>query len=107
MQGRVARRLEISDLFEGVKPAGIEIYQADDDFVTEVKDFVATEPASAVAIAKERFNIADADTRVARFQELYTKWEAVAVEVNNDPVEMAKRVYDQVWSKVDYSTYGM
>ncbi|MFZ2100406.1 MAG: TRAP transporter substrate-binding protein DctP [Oricola sp.] len=92
---------------EAAKAAGIEIHQADDAFVQAVKDFVATESATAVSIAKERFNIADADERVARFQELYSKWEAVANEVNNDPAEMAKRIYDEVWSKVDYATYGM
>lgn len=92
---------------EAARAAGIELYQADDAFVQAVRDFVATEPATAVQIAQERYGITDAAERVARFQELYAHWEAVATEVDSDPVQMAQRVYDEVWSHVDMSTYGM
>lgn len=92
---------------EAARAAGIELYQADDAFVQAVRDFIATEPATAVQIAQERFGITDAAERVARFQELYAHWEAVANEVDNDPVQMAQRVYDEVWSHVDMATYGM
>mgnify|MGYP001254107067 CR=1 FL=1 len=86
--------------------AGIEIHQADEAFVSAVEEFIATEAATAAQIATERFGIADAEERIARFQELYTQWQAVAEEVNNDPVAMASRVYDAVWANVDYATYG-
>ena len=86
--------------------AGIELYHADDEFVAAVQEFVATEAASAAQISTERYGIADAEERVARFQELYSNWAAVAAEVNNDPVAMAGRVYDAVWSQVDFATYG-
>ena len=92
---------------EAARAAGIELYHADDAFVQAVRDFIATEPATAVQIAQERFGITDAAERVARFQELYTHWEAVANEVDSDPVLMAQRVYDEVWSHVDMATYGM
>lgn len=92
---------------EAARAAGIELYQADDEFVQAVRDFIATESASAVQIAQERYGIADAADGVARFQELYAHWEAIANEVNNDPVQMAQRVYDEVWSHVDMATYGM
>lgn len=86
--------------------AGIELYQADEEFVNAVREFIATEPATAATVSAERYGIADAADQVARFQELYAQWEAVANEVDNDPVQMAQRVYDAVWANVDYATYG-
>ena len=48
----------------------------------------------------------DAAERIARFRELYAKWEAIANEVGPDPVAMAERVYAEVWANVDFATYG-
>ncbi|MCW1932841.1 TRAP transporter substrate-binding protein DctP [Pararhodobacter zhoushanensis] len=88
------------------REAGIELHQADDAFVAAVQEFVATEAASAAQISTERYGIADAEERIARFQELYSSWAAVAEEVNNDPAAMAERVNEAVWANVDYATYG-
>lgn len=92
---------------EAARAAGIELYQADDAFVAEVRAFIATEAASAATVAQERFGIADAAEQIARFQELYAHWEAVANEVDSDPVQMAQRVYAEVWAHVDFATYGL
>jgi len=88
------------------RAAGIEIIEADPSLVEAVRAFAATEYDTAARIAQERFGFTDAADRVARFRELYSKWEAVATEVNNDPAAMAERVYAEVWSKVDLATYG-
>lgn len=86
---------------------GIEIIEADESLIAALEEFVATEAATAARLARERFGFEDAEARVARFLELYAKWEAVAEEVDNDPVAMAARVYDEVWSQVDFATYGL
>jgi TRAP-type transport system periplasmic protein len=86
---------------------GIEIVEADASLIAALEEFVATEAATAARIAQERFGFTDADARVARFLELYAKWDAVANEVNNDPVAMAERVWAEVWSQVDFATYGL
>lgn len=89
------------------RAAGIEIHEADPTLIAALEAFVETEAATAAQIAAERFGIADAAERVARFQELYAKWEAIAVELGNDPAAMATRVQDEVWSQVDYASYGL
>lgn len=91
---------------EAARAAGIELHQADEAFVTAVREFIATEADSAARIGVERYGIADAAERVARFQELYAHWQEVAESVDSDPVQMAQRVYDEVWSHVDFATYG-
>lgn len=85
---------------------GIEIVDASPELVAALEAFVATEYETAARVAQERFGFTDAAERVARFRELYAKWEAVAEEVNNDPAAMAERVYAEVWSQVDLATYG-
>jgi TRAP-type transport system periplasmic protein len=88
------------------RAAGIEIIEADAALVEAVRAFAATEYETAARVAQERFGFTDAADRVARFRDLYTKWEAIANEVNSDPAAMAERVYAEVWSKVDLATYG-
>jgi len=92
---------------EAARARGIEIIEADESLIAALEEFVATEAATAARIAQERFGFDDAEARVARFLELYAKWAEIAQEVDNDPVAMAQRVYDEVWSQVDFSTYGL
>lgn len=86
---------------------GIEIIEADASLIAALEEFVASEAETAARIAQERFGFEDAAARVARFQELYAKWEAIAEEVDNDPAAMAERVWAEVWSQVDFATYGL
>ncbi|MCL4675975.1 MAG: TRAP transporter substrate-binding protein DctP, partial [Pararhodobacter sp.] len=88
------------------RAAGIEIVQADAALVAELEAFVATELETAARVAEERFGMTDAADRIARFRALYLKWEAIATELDNDPVAMAERVYAEVWANVDFATYG-
>lgn len=92
---------------EAARARGIEIIDADESLIAALEEFIATEAATAARIAQERFGFEDAEAQVARFQELYAKWEAIAIEVDNDPAAMTQRVWDEVWSQVDFSTYGL
>ncbi|MCA2011287.1 TRAP transporter substrate-binding protein DctP [Cereibacter sphaeroides] len=88
------------------REAGINIHEASPEFAAAVAEFIATEAETAASVSAERYGITDAAERIARFQELYSYWEGVANEVESDPVQMAQRVYDEVWSHVDMNTYG-
>jgi TRAP-type C4-dicarboxylate transport system substrate-binding protein len=98
---------EIPDIAEGAaKDAGIEFIDADPELVKEIEAFIEADIETAGTYSQEQFGIADAPEQIQQFLDLVAKWEAIAGEVNNDPAAMAERVYDEVWSKVDYSTYG-
>lgn len=88
------------------REAGIEIIEADATLIAALEEFVATEYETAARVAQERFGMTDAAERIARFRELYAKWDAIATELNNDPVAMAARVQADVWANVDFATYG-
>jgi len=91
---------------EAAQKAEIEFIEADPAFVQEIKDFIQADITTAGEYSKEQFGIADAPEQNKEFLALVEKWTVIAEEENNDPQAMAKRVYDEVWSKVDYATYG-
>jgi len=86
--------------------AGIEIIEADPSLVEAIEAFVQDDIVTAGQLSQDNFGIADAPERVQTFLDLVEKWEAIAEEVDNDPEAMAERVYEEVWSQVDFSTYG-
>ncbi|MCB1389786.1 MAG: TRAP transporter substrate-binding protein DctP [Rhodobacteraceae bacterium] len=89
------------------RAAGIEIIDADQSLIDALNQFKTDDIPTIVQLAHDNFGIDDAQARIDRFLELYHYWEGVAVELNNDPVAMAQRVQDEVWSQVDFATYGL
>lgn len=88
------------------REAGVEFIEADPEFVEEIEQFIQDDIETAGTYSQEQFGIEDAPDQIQQFLALVEKWTAIAEEENNDPVAMSKRVYDEVWSKVDYATYG-
>ena len=43
----------------------------------------------------------------AQFAALVEKWSAIVAEVGDDPVALSDRAWDEIWSKVDFATYGI
>ncbi|OSQ52651.1 C4-dicarboxylate TRAP transporter substrate-binding protein [Marivita geojedonensis] len=98
---------EIPDIAEAAaNEAGIEFIEADPALVSEIASFVEADIETAGTYSQEQFGISDAPAQIQEFLGLVSKWEAIAAEVNDDPKAMAERVYQEVWSKVDTSTYG-
>lgn len=79
-----------------VAGAGIEIITPDADFLAASEAFIKADAAARSA----------ADPLVAEFSGLVEKWTAIAEEVGNDPEALAARAKDEIWSKVDLSSYG-
>lgn len=92
---------------DAAKKAGIEFLEADADFAADAAAFSIEDRKTAAAISKERFGMDDADARVAEFIEILAKWEKISDEVNHDRDAMIQKVWDEVWSKVDLTTYGL
>lgn len=87
--------------------AGIPIVEAPADFVDASAAFATGDRDTAAAIAEERFGMTDAADRIATFLEIQAKWEGISAELNHDEAAITQRVWDEVWSQVDFSTYGM
>lgn len=84
--------------------AGIEFITPGDDIKAASATF-REEHLAALAVQLEERGIANAADKIARYQELLTKWEGL-VEGVSTPEELAELRYAEIWSKVDYGTYG-
>jgi TRAP-type transport system periplasmic protein len=89
------------------KDAGIEILEPDADLVDFVNGFAQTDSATAAENAEKNYGIKNAAEKLDRLKNLIKKWNAVAESVNNDPAAMVKAINEEVWSKVDFATYGL
>jgi TRAP-type C4-dicarboxylate transport system substrate-binding protein len=79
----------------------------------EKSDIEVIEPDPAFLEASNAFIAEDEATRVAEdgemgqhFVDLVDKWTAIVNEVGEDPDALAERAKQEIWSKVDWSTYG-
>ena len=86
---------------------GIEFLDADEAFVEAAEEFAIADRETAAQLSQERFGMDDAEERIAYFLELVEKWEAINAEVGDDPEAMAQATYDEIWSQVDLSSYGL
>jgi len=76
-------------------------------------DIEVIEPDPALLEASNAFIAADRDAGIAaggeqaaNFVALVEKWSAIVAEVGEDPDALAERAKAEIWSKVDWSTYG-
>ncbi|HBZ45607.1 MAG TPA: C4-dicarboxylate ABC transporter substrate-binding protein [Maritimibacter sp.] len=71
------------------------------------------EPSEEFLAASNAFAEQDVQARVegnplaADFAALIEKWDGIVAEVGTDPEALAARAWDEIWSDVDFSTYGM
>ncbi|WP_205961946.1 hypothetical protein [Paracoccus aestuarii] len=93
-----------TEAIEAAGGAGIEFVEADASLIQAVQDFAATERETAIELAQRNFGIEDAGDHVARFLDLLEKWEGIVDGMA--PADIAARVQDEVWSQVDFASYG-
>ena len=86
--------------------AGIEFTDPPAEMVDAVAAYAAEDSKTVARIYSER-GIAEASAMVDRFVGLVDKWNALVAETGTDADAIAARVQEEVWSKVDYSTYGL
>lgn len=92
------------EAIEAADGAGIEFVEADPALIEAVEAFVATERETAIALAQRNFGIDDAEAHVTRFLELLEKWEGIVDGM--ETADIAARVHEEVWSQVDFASYG-
>lgn len=87
--------------------AGIEFVAPDAGLTEAAEAYAQADQSIAAELSRDRFNMDDADQRVARFLELVEKWTAIVEETGPDANAIAAKVQEEVWDKVDFSTYGL
>jgi len=84
---------------------GIEFITPDASLMDKAAEFRAEHLAALPELLAER-GVTNPEEKIAHYQELLTKWEGLVqgVETADDLAELR---YQEIWSKVDYNTYGM
>ncbi len=82
---------------DAVHKKGIEVIEPDPAFLKASNDFIAADEAARVA---------DDGEMGQHFVDLVDKWTKIVNEVGEDPDKLADRAKEEIWSKIDWSTYG-
>jgi TRAP-type C4-dicarboxylate transport system substrate-binding protein len=86
-----------AEAWEAIEGTDIEVIEPDPAFLEASNAFIAEDEASRVA---------EAGAMGQHFVDLVEKWTAIVDEVGEDPDALAERAKEEIWSKVDWSTYG-
>lgn len=84
---------------------GIEFINPSEDLIQKASEFKEQHQATVVETLTER-GVKNAEEKVARYLELVEKWHGL-VEGVNTPEELAELRYQEIWSKVDFASYGL
>ncbi|WP_072325326.1 C4-dicarboxylate TRAP transporter substrate-binding protein [Marinospirillum alkaliphilum] len=84
----------------------IPLVEPDTALVQATRGFVAQDVSVAVNQAETRFRVTDAAQKIARFQQLMSKWEARVAELNHDAEAVHQALQHEVWDKIDLAAYG-
>jgi TRAP-type C4-dicarboxylate transport system substrate-binding protein len=89
------------------KEKGLEFIQASQDMIDATNAFRQSDPETAVKIAESQLGVKDAAAKIERFRQLVDKWTKIVDGVGGDVAKVTAKVQEEVWDKVDYSTYGL
>jgi TRAP-type C4-dicarboxylate transport system substrate-binding protein len=84
--------------------AGVEFIPADTTIEAAKADFTKAHLAAAAGILTER-GVTDAEAKVQRYLALVDKWQGL-IGPDTTTEQLGDMRYEQIWSKVDFSSYG-
>jgi len=90
-----------------LKAKGGEIVEPSAELKAANEQFRKDVIATAIKNGKETFGIADAEAKVNQYVALVEKWNKIVAPIQDDPRAIADKVWDEVWSKMDFKTYGL
>lgn len=88
------------------KERGIEVTDANDSLISMNQDFIEQDLSSVVDIYAERFDLSNGADASAKVRELLTRWTELTSGVESAE-ELATIYWDEIYSKIDVSSYGM
>ncbi|MDO9526059.1 MAG: hypothetical protein Q7J57_11090 [Gemmobacter sp.] len=100
------RQLEL-DAIAKANELKIAMTQADAETMTNYGVFVAGDLAVISTEFKTQYKLNDVDAKIAKVQELVTKWKGLTRDVGTDSAKLANIYWTVVLSKVDPATYGV
>ena len=86
---------------------GGEIVEPDQELLDANAKFRQAVIQTAIKRGNETFGIPDAEAKVMQYVALVEKWNRIIEPIQDDPRAIAEKVWEEVWSKQDFSKYGL
>ena len=86
--------------------SGIEILEPEQDLLDAIPAFLEEDLVYAAEQAERRYGVEDAESKIERFQALVDKWTEIVEETGDDPEAVAEAMKREIWSDVDFASYG-
>ncbi|MES3677427.1 TRAP transporter substrate-binding protein DctP [Halomonas elongata] len=91
---------------EIAQESGIEILEPDPELLDATEAFLEEDLTYAAEQAENRYGVEDAASKIERFQGLVEKWTGIVEDVGEQPEAVAEAMEREIWSQVDFSSYG-
>ncbi|WP_111415001.1 TRAP transporter substrate-binding protein DctP [Billgrantia lactosivorans] len=91
---------------EVAQESGIEMLEPEPELLEATEAFLEEDLVHAAEQAESRHGVEEAAAKIERFQSLVEKWTAIVEEAEEDPDAVAEAMKREIWSEVDFSTYG-
>lgn len=86
---------------------GVEFVTPSQELVDASDAFKREDLDNVPGYAREDDGIQRARSKLNKFRRLVSKWETIAAANDNDPAAIAEAMNQEIWSKVDFATYGL
>lgn len=86
---------------------GVSIVEPSQELLDQRAEFVEKDLLQVATIAKERYRIDEAEKWIAQYRELLEKWDGIVEELDGDREKLVKAMQEEIYAKIDASTYGM
>jgi TRAP-type transport system periplasmic protein len=97
---------DLTDRWAYQLPAAAAAALADSDIEVIEPDASLLEASNAFIAADMAAGVKAGGEHGAAFVALVDKWSAIVAEVGDNPDALSERANEEIWSKVDWSTYG-
>jgi TRAP-type transport system periplasmic protein len=87
------------------KQKNIPILQPDASLVKARQDFVEKDIPVIIANANKKLGISDASDFIAKYRELYAKYEKLVTPIESDPAKLSDLLYKEVYAKLDVAKF--
>ncbi|CBV43835.1 TRAP transporter substrate-binding protein [Halomonas elongata DSM 2581] len=91
---------------EIAQESDIEILEPDPELLDATEAFLEEDLTYAAEQAENRYGVEDAASKIERFQGLVEKWTGIVEDVGEEPEAVAEAMEREIWSQVDFSSYG-
>lgn len=85
----------------------VNILEPGQELLDQREAFVEKDLVQVAAIAKERYRINDAEKWIEQYRELLKKWDGIVEQTGGDRQKLVKAMQDEIYAKIDPSSYGM